>query len=54
MGFYPPDALAHEAQRRGVRLAPPDANRSQVLCQVETPRRGSCAGGWWCGSGWGT
>ncbi|HEY5814984.1 MAG TPA: error-prone DNA polymerase [Solirubrobacterales bacterium] len=40
MGFYPPDALAHEAQRRGVRLARPDANRSGVLCRVETPRRG--------------
>jgi len=39
MGFYPPDALAHEAQRRGIRLAPPDANRSRVLCHVETPRR---------------
>jgi error-prone DNA polymerase len=39
MGFYPPDALVHEAQRRGVRLAPPDANRSQVRCHVETPRR---------------
>jgi error-prone DNA polymerase len=38
MGFYPPDALAHEAQRRGIRLAPPDANRSRVLCHVETPR----------------
>jgi error-prone DNA polymerase len=39
MGFYPPDALVHEAQRRGVRLAPPDANRSRVLCHVESPRR---------------
>jgi error-prone DNA polymerase len=39
MGFYPPDALAHEAQRRGVRLVPPDANRSRALCHVETPRR---------------
>jgi error-prone DNA polymerase len=39
MGFYPPDALVHEAQRRGVRLAGPDANRSRVLCHVETPRR---------------
>ncbi|HEX3174622.1 MAG TPA: error-prone DNA polymerase [Solirubrobacterales bacterium] len=39
MGFYPPDALVHEAQRRGVRLAGPDINRSQVLCHVETPRR---------------
>ena len=34
-GFYPPDALVHEAQRRGVRLAGPDANRSRVLCHVE-------------------
>ena len=40
MGFYPPDALAHEAQRRGVRLAPPDANRSQVRCHVETAAEG--------------
>jgi error-prone DNA polymerase len=39
MGFYPPDALVHEAQRRGVRLAPPDANRSKVQCHVETPRQ---------------
>jgi error-prone DNA polymerase len=39
MGFYPPDALAHEAQRRGVRLAPPDVNRGRVLCHVETPRQ---------------
>jgi error-prone DNA polymerase len=39
MGFYPPDALAHEAQRRGVRLAPPDVNRSKLICHVETPRR---------------
>jgi error-prone DNA polymerase len=39
MGFYPPDALVHEAQRRGIRLAPPDANTSQARCHVETPRR---------------
>jgi error-prone DNA polymerase len=39
MGFYPPDSLVHEAQRRGIRVAPPDANRSRVLCHVETPRR---------------
>jgi len=38
MGFYPPDSLVHEAQRRGVRVAPVDANRSKVLCHVETPR----------------
>jgi error-prone DNA polymerase len=38
MGFYPPDSLVHEAQRRGIRVAPPDANRSRVLCFVESPR----------------
>jgi error-prone DNA polymerase len=38
MGFYPPDALVHEAQRRGVRLAGPDANGSRVLCHVERQR----------------
>ncbi len=45
MGFYPPDALAHEAQRRGVRLAGPDVNRSRVLCHVETPRLEEVRGG---------
>ncbi|HEV7400749.1 MAG TPA: DNA polymerase III subunit alpha, partial [Solirubrobacterales bacterium] len=35
MGFYPPDALVHEAQRRGIRIAGPDANRSRVVCHVE-------------------
>jgi error-prone DNA polymerase len=35
MGFYPPDALVHEAQRRGVRLVGPDANRSRVPCHAE-------------------
>jgi error-prone DNA polymerase len=35
MGFYPPDALVHEAQRRGIAVLPPDVNRSQVLCHVE-------------------
>jgi error-prone DNA polymerase len=40
MGFYPPDALVQEAQRRGIEIAPPDGNRSHVLCHVETsPRR---------------
>jgi error-prone DNA polymerase len=37
MGFYPPDSLAHEAKRRGIRIAPPCANRSRVLCHVESP-----------------
>ncbi len=39
MGFYPPDSLVHEAQRRGIRVAPPDANRSRALCHVESPRQ---------------
>ena len=39
MGFYPPDSLVHEAQRRGIRVAPADANRSRALCHVESPRR---------------
>src|SRR6185436_9327896 len=34
MGFYPPDALVHEAQRRGVEVLPPDINASQVGCTV--------------------
>ena len=40
MGFYPPDALVHEAQRRGVRIAGPEANRSRVLCHVERVQGG--------------
>jgi error-prone DNA polymerase len=40
MGFYPPDALVHEAQRRGVRLVGPDVNRSRLLCHVERVRGG--------------
>ncbi len=32
MGFYPPDALVHEAQRRGIEVQPPDINESQVEC----------------------
>ncbi len=39
MGFYPPHSLVNEARHRGLRIAPPDANRSRVLCHVETPRR---------------
>src|SRR5947208_1600362 len=35
MGFYAPDTLAHEAQRRGIALAPPDVNASDALCKVE-------------------
>ncbi len=35
MGFYPPDSLVHEAQRRGFEVRPPDVNRSAVECSVE-------------------
>jgi error-prone DNA polymerase len=35
MGFYAPDTLTHEAQRRGIELAPPDVNASEVECTVE-------------------
>src|SRR4029079_7416584 len=35
MGFYPPDALVHEAQRRGTEVRPPDIGRSAVECTVE-------------------
>jgi error-prone DNA polymerase len=35
MGFYPPDALVHEAQRRGIEVLAPDVNRSGVECSVE-------------------
>jgi error-prone DNA polymerase len=34
MGFYPPDALIHEAQRRGVGVLPPDVNHSEAECSV--------------------
>ena len=30
MGFYPPDALVHEAQRRGIEVLPPDVNASEL------------------------
>jgi error-prone DNA polymerase len=35
MGFYPPDSLVHEAQRRGIEVRRPDVNRSGVECSVE-------------------
>ena len=41
MGFYPPDSLAHEAQRRGIELHPPDVNRSEVECTVEAGSGGA-------------
>ncbi len=49
MGFYPPDALVHEAQRKGIEVLPPDVNESGVECDVElagsrAQRAGSPAG----------
>ena len=35
MGFYPPDSLVHEAQRRGIEVRPADVNASGVECTVE-------------------
>ncbi|HZU60189.1 MAG TPA: OB-fold nucleic acid binding domain-containing protein, partial [Solirubrobacteraceae bacterium] len=34
MGFYPPDALIHEAQRRGLEVLPPDVNESEAECHM--------------------
>src|SRR5205085_650203 len=35
MGFYPPDALVHEAQRRGIEVLAADVNSSAAECTVE-------------------
>jgi error-prone DNA polymerase len=35
MGFYPSDALVHEAQRRGIEVLAPDVNESTAECEVE-------------------
>jgi error-prone DNA polymerase len=35
MGFYPPDALVHEAQRRGIEILAPDINESVAECGME-------------------
>ncbi|MCW3012613.1 MAG: dnaE, partial [Solirubrobacterales bacterium] len=35
MGFYPPDTLVHEAQRRGIPVLPADVNASAVGCTME-------------------
>jgi error-prone DNA polymerase len=34
MGFYVPDTLVHEAQRRGIQVQGPDVQRSGVECEV--------------------
>ena len=36
MGFYPPDALIHEAQRRGIEVLPPDVNESGAECEIQS------------------
>lgn len=45
MGFYPPDALVHEAQRRGIEVRGPDVNRSAVECAVEAAGEDAGSGG---------
>jgi len=35
MGFYPPDSLVHEGQRRGIEILRPNVNASGVECAVE-------------------
>ena len=35
MGFYAPDSLVHEAQRRGIPVLGLDVNASEVLCAVQ-------------------
>jgi error-prone DNA polymerase len=35
MGFYPGDALVHDAQRRGIVVRAPEINASRVECTVE-------------------
>ncbi|MGZ8666017.1 MAG: DNA polymerase III subunit alpha [Solirubrobacterales bacterium] len=45
MGFYPPDALVHEAQRRGLEVLPPDVNVSELDCAIETTGAEAGTGG---------
>jgi error-prone DNA polymerase len=35
MGFYPPDALVHEAQRRRIEAVAPDVNESGAECDID-------------------
>ena len=44
MGFYAPDSLVHEAQRRGITVLGLDVNASQVRCAVEKLNSGSGQG----------
>ena len=47
MGFYPPDSLVHEAQRRGIEVLPPCVVSGASECRVERCRAGGSA----CGLG---
>jgi error-prone DNA polymerase len=38
MGFYPPATLVRDAQRRGVKVLPPDVNLSTARCVIEGGR----------------
>ena len=44
MGFYPPDALVHDAQRRGVEVLPACVSASEAECAVESLGAGSADG----------
>ncbi|MGA2926089.1 MAG: error-prone DNA polymerase [Solirubrobacteraceae bacterium] len=39
MGFYPPDALVHEAQRRGIEVLAADVNESGAECGLDESGR---------------
>jgi error-prone DNA polymerase len=39
MGFYPSDALVHEAQRRGIEVTAPDVNTSGAECDLDEAGR---------------
>ena len=45
MGFYPPDALVHEAQRRGIEVLPPDVNESEAECEMDVSPSDHAEGG---------
>lgn len=43
MGFYPPDSLIHEAQRRNITILRPDVRFSEVNCSVIRESEGNFA-----------
>ncbi|MEA2351856.1 MAG: error-prone polymerase [Thermoleophilaceae bacterium] len=44
MGFYPPDSLVHEAQRRGIPVLPPSVVASKAECSVTSAGAGPVLG----------